>query len=133
MNARAAAPSDAAIRQLCIRARQGSSAARAGLLRIHLGLVVHVAAYFFRPGAFMEMEDLIQQGSLGLLHAIDKFDPARRARGRLVRFATYAHFWISHSIRREIENHGRTVSVPVRKLMTVKQTICPLNPGDSLE
>ena len=98
------------MRQLCAQARAGSPAAREQLLRAHLRLVVHVAAYFYRPGCFCELGDLVQQGCLGLLHAITKFNPMTVSRGRRVRFATYAHFWVSHCIRREIENNGRTIS-----------------------
>jgi RNA polymerase sigma factor (sigma-70 family) len=115
--------SDAALRQLCTRARQGSAAARDRILHAHWGMIVHVAAYFHRAGAFLEMGDLIQQGGLGLLHAIEKYDPRRRSRGVPVRFATYAHYWVMHAIRREIENHGRTVAVPIKRLRARKGSV----------
>lgn len=121
------------LRQLCIRARQGSLAARDQLLKTHLGLVIHIARYFYRDGAFLEMADLIQQGCLGLLRAIDKFDPFKIARGRPVQFATYAHFWITHSIRREIQNHGRTIAVPVHRCKEPQPDLLPLDPGNWLE
>jgi RNA polymerase sporulation-specific sigma factor len=113
--------SDAALRQLCVRAREGSASARDQLLQAHWGLVVHVAAYFHRPGAFLELGDLIQQGGLGILHAMEKFDAQKNSRGKLVRFSTYAYYWVTHYIRREIENHGRTVSVPIRRLRRMKR------------
>lgn len=107
---------DTEIRQLCVRAQQGSAAARERLLRAHDPLILHVAKYFYRAGNFMELGDLVQQGCLGLLHAIDKYDPKKCVRGRLVQFATYAHYWVSHSIRREIETHGRTIAVPIKRV-----------------
>ena len=125
MQAKTAIPSDSVIRQLCIRAKQGSASAREKLLRVHLGLVIHIASRFYRSGAFLEMGDLIQQGCLGLLHSIDKYNPARKAKGKLVRFATYAHYWISHSIRREIETHGRTIAVPIRRIRARKASLKP--------
>jgi RNA polymerase sigma factor (sigma-70 family) len=94
------------VRQMCIQARQGSESARNELVREHLGLVMHVAGYFHRPGYFVEFGDLVQQGCLGVLHAIEKYDPMRVSRGRPVRFSTYAHYWICHCIRREIQDQG---------------------------
>jgi RNA polymerase sigma factor (sigma-70 family) len=108
------------IRQLCARARGGSQAAREKLVKAHAGLVAHIAKCFYHPGAFLEWEDLVQQGCLGLLRAIEKFNPRQRSRGRAVRFTTYAHYWIFHCISREIENHGRTVAVPLPQLKKLK-------------
>jgi RNA polymerase sigma factor (sigma-70 family) len=109
------------VRQLCVRARQGSSEARAALIRLHRPLVVHIANAFYRPGNFCELDDLIQQGYLGILRAIEKFSANHRSRGQAIAFTTYAHFWICHFIRREIENHGRTVAVPVYRLKTARE------------
>ena len=128
--------SEDAIRQLCARAREGSESAREQIIRIHMPLVVHVATYFYRPGCFCEMGDLVQQGCLGLLHAITKFNPETVSRGRRVRFATYAHFWVTHSIRREIENNGRTISIPIKRLREAKEEYAyavPMNQGEWLE
>ncbi|OGR93370.1 MAG: hypothetical protein A2992_06195 [Elusimicrobia bacterium RIFCSPLOWO2_01_FULL_59_12] len=111
---------DQAIRQLCVRSRQGSASARGQLLHVHMNQVMHAARYFHRLGAFLELGDLIQQGCLGLLHAIDKFNPAKCSRGRRARFSTYAHYWIAHYIRREIENHGRTIAVPIKRIRELK-------------
>jgi RNA polymerase sigma factor (sigma-70 family) len=128
-----ALPHDRVTRQLCIRARQGSVSARERLIRTHLGLVIHVANYFYRPGAFLELGDLIQHGCLGLLRAIEKFNPKKRSRGTLVKFATYAHFWISHCIRREIQNHGRTIAVPVGQFKTAPPDAISMNQPDWME
>jgi RNA polymerase sigma factor (sigma-70 family) len=137
MQTRISIPSDAVTRPLYVRAREGSASARDQLLRIHRGLVIHIANRFYRPGAFLEMGDLIQQGSLGLLRAIEKFNPARKRKGKLICFTTYAHFWISHFIRREIEAHGRTIAVPIRRLnaslsngQTSEPETCSLDQSD---
>ena len=76
-------------------------------------LVMSVARRHHRPGAFLEMEDLIQHGRLGLLRAMEKFNSGRISRGRPVTFVTYATYWIQHAIRRSIQDHGRTVAIPV--------------------
>jgi RNA polymerase sigma factor (sigma-70 family) len=89
-------------RALIQRAQRGDALARTALIERNLGLVVYVAKRFHRPGAFMEMEDLLQQGRLGLLKAIEKFDAHRRSRGKAICFSTYACYWIKHMICREI-------------------------------
>lgn len=99
-------------RQLIQRAQKGDARARNELVTENVGLVMHYAKRFYHPGAFMDMEDLRQQGCLGLMQAIKKFDVHRKARGRRVPFALYARYWIEHAIRREIENRGHTVAMP---------------------
>ena len=94
-------------------AKTGDHAARQDLLRMHLRLVTYIAKRYARHGAFMEVEDLIQYGCVGLLRAIEKFDLEYYSRGKRVRFVTYATYWIRHSIRRAIQNHGRTITIPV--------------------
>jgi len=59
--------------QLFRKARRGDRPARDYIVRSHMGLVTYLAKYFYRPGAFLDLGDLVQQGCLGLLHAIDKF------------------------------------------------------------
>jgi len=100
-------------RPLIRSAQEGNTSARDILLREHLHLVMHRARRHHRSGAFLEMDDLVQQGNIGLLRALEKFDLERRSRDREVTFVTYATYWIEHSIRRTIQNHGRTVAVPV--------------------
>ena len=108
--------SETDVRELCRLAREGDGCAQDRLLRSHLGLVIHVAEHFYRPGAVLDFGDLVQEGCLGLLHAIDKFDPDKRSQGQPIAFSTYASYWICHSIRREIANHGRTIAVPIHRL-----------------
>jgi len=100
------------IRALLKRSQAGDDTARNELLRSHLGLVIKSAQQFHRRGAFLELQDLIQQGCLGLLRAMSKFDLNRKSKGRHVRFATYAVYWIQQAIRREIEKRGRLVALP---------------------
>jgi RNA polymerase sigma factor (sigma-70 family) len=75
----------------------------------HLGLVHRIARrYRWACCAALEYEDLVQLGTLGLLRAVEKFDPDRG-----VAFSTYASRWIKHTIRRGIQNQRRLVAVPV--------------------
>lgn len=82
------------------------SAARAQLINSNLRLVVSIARRY--QGHGLSLLDLIQEGSLGLMRAVDKFDP-----GRGLKFSTYATYWIRQSVGRAIADHGRTVRLPV--------------------
>jgi RNA polymerase primary sigma factor len=81
--------------------------ARAEFVRANVKLVVHVAKQF--PRWALSLDDLIQEGNLGLLRAVEKFDWRRE-----VRFSSYAVFWIKQSVRRAIQYKARTVRVPAR-------------------
>jgi RNA polymerase primary sigma factor len=80
--------------------------ARERLVLHHLRLVVSIAEK--RVGRGVDLTDLIQEGNLGLLHAIEKFEPERGHK-----FGTYATWWVLHYVRRAIANQGRTVRLPV--------------------
>ncbi|MGB9632277.1 MAG: sigma-70 family RNA polymerase sigma factor [Chloroflexaceae bacterium] len=80
--------------------------ARAQLINSNLRLVVSIARRY--QGRGLSLLDLIQEGSLGLMRAVDKFDP-----GRGLKFSTYATYWIRQSVGRAIADHGRTVRLPV--------------------
>jgi len=82
------------------------SAARAQLIHSNLRLVVSIARRY--QGHGLSLLDLIQEGSLGLMRAVDKFDPSRG-----LKFSTYATYWIRQSVGRAIADHGRTVRLPV--------------------
>src|ERR1700704_6480250 len=86
-------------------ARQGDLRARRLLIEAHLPLVRSIARQQLRPG--LELRDLTQEGVIGLIQAIDKFDPHRR-----VRFATYASWWVRQAIQRAIVDGGRTIRLP---------------------
>lgn len=82
------------------------NAARAQLINSNLRLVVSIARRY--QGHGLSLLDLIQEGSLGLMRAVDKFDPSRG-----LKFSTYATYWIRQSVGRAIADHGRTVRLPV--------------------
>jgi RNA polymerase primary sigma factor len=80
--------------------------ARDELIRANLRLVVHVAKRFAKRG--VSFADLIQEGNIGLIKAVDRFDHRRGTR-----FSTYAHWWIKQAIDRAIVDKGRLIRLPV--------------------
>jgi RNA polymerase primary sigma factor len=91
--------------ELSKRVRRGDSAAREHMIRANLRLVVSIAKNYTNRGlAFM---DLIEEGNIGLMKAVEKFDPKAGCR-----FSTYATWWIKQGIRRALVNTVKTVRVP---------------------
>ena len=82
---------------LALRARQGDTEARNQLIETNLLLVVNIARQYQRPG--VEMLDLIQEGNIGLITAVDKFDPTQGHR-----LTTLAFYWINKHIQRFLDN-----------------------------
>lgn len=92
--------------QLSRAMRRGDSAARRRLIQANLRLVVSIAKRYRNRG--MAFNDLIQEGSLGLMRAADKFEPDRG-----YKFSTYATWWIRQAITRALSDKSRTVRLPV--------------------
>lgn len=100
-----------------VRARQGDEAARQSMIEHNLRLVVSVAKAYVGRG--VPLEDLIEEGNLGLMTAIEKFEPERG-----FRFSTYATWWIRQAVDRALSTQGRTVRLPVnvvRDLMHLRR------------
>lgn len=95
-------------------AEEGSSEAKAELANANLRLVVCIAKRYVNRG--MAFLDLIQEGNLGLLKAIDKFDYTKG-----YKFSTYATWWIRQSISRSIADHGRLIRLPVHLVDTLNK------------
>ncbi len=91
---------------LACQAKQGDFAARQRMIECNLRLVVNIAKHYANRG--MALLDLIEEGNLGLMHALEKFDPERG-----FRFSTYATWWIRQNIERAIMNQSRTIRIPV--------------------
>ena len=103
-------------RALAARVRAGETQARQAMIEANLRLVVTVArAYVGRGVALL---DLIAEGNLGLIRAVEKFEPERR-----LRFSTYAVWWIREAVQHALMHQSRTVRVPVHVLREFAQVL----------
>jgi RNA polymerase primary sigma factor len=92
--------------RMAMQIREGNEHVRAQFIKANLKLVVSVAKRY--QGRGLPLEDLIQEGNLGLLRAVEKFDATRG-----YKFSTYAFWWIRQAITRAIADQGRTIRLPV--------------------
>lgn len=102
--------------KLARRVRQGDFEARQLMIERNLRLVVNIAKHYLNRG--IPLLDLVEEGNLGLMHALDKFDPERG-----FRFSTYATWWIRQNIERSIMNHSRTIRLPVHVVKELNQVL----------
>jgi len=93
-------------RELSTRMRGGDFDARQQMIQHNLRLVVNIAKHYINRG--LTLLDLIEEGNLGLMHALEKFEPERG-----FRFSTYATWWIRQNIERALMNQSRTIRLPV--------------------
>ena len=84
---------------------EGSTEARDQMVRANLRLVVNIARGYTGKG--LALQDLIEEGNLGLLRAVEGFDPTMNTR-----FSTYASYWIKQSIKRALVNTAKTIRIP---------------------
>ena len=86
---------------------------RARMIESNLRLVVSIAKRYQNMG--MELTDLVQEGNIGLMQAVERFDPRRN-----LKFSTYATWWIRQAITRALSQKSRTIKVPINKLELVR-------------
>lgn len=109
--------------ELAVRIRNGDDEARDHMIRANLRLVVKIAREY--EGLGLPLLDLINEGNIGLMKAVEKFDPTKGAR-----FSTYSSWWIKQAMRRAIANQSKTIRLPshvVEKLCRIQRTASRLH------
>lgn len=91
------------------RIQRGDSRAREHMIRANLRLVVKIAREY--DGFGLPLLDMINEGNIGLMRAVEKFDPSKGCR-----FSTYAALWISQAVRRGLANQAKTIRLPINQI-----------------
>ncbi len=91
--------------ELWKKAKKGDGPSKQRIMEANLRLVVPIAKKYHRQG--IDFMDLVEEGNLGLMHSIDKFEPKKG-----YRFSTYSSYWIEQSIRRAVEEQSKTIRIP---------------------
>lgn len=109
--------------ELAARIKAGDAKAREHMIRANLRLVVKIAHDY--DGMGLPLLDMINEGNVGLMRAVQRFDPAKGAK-----LSTYAAWWIKQAIKRGIANQGRTIRVPVHlvdRIAKIRRTAAQLH------
>jgi RNA polymerase nonessential primary-like sigma factor len=102
--------------ELARAARAGDEASRQQMIRHNLRLVISIARRYRHRG--LTLLDMVEEGNIGLMRAVDKYDPERG-----FRFSTYATWWVRQSIERAIMNHARNVRLPVHIIKEISHCL----------
>ncbi len=100
--------------ELTRAAQRGSGEARQRLIESNMRLVINIAKSYHSKA--VPLEDLIQEGAIGLMHAVERFDPNKG-----FRFSTYATHWIRQSIGRAIDNKSKAIRLPAHVSQTLRK------------
>lgn len=102
--------------ELAKKIERGDEGAKQRLIQANLRLVVSIAKRYVGKSSHLNLLDLIQEGNLGLMRAVEKFDYRRG-----FKFSTYATWWIRQAITRALADHARTIRIPVHMVETISK------------